>query len=70
MRKKVSRENVAMFFFACKKPVSGRHRLGMFSALSVFNGDLVFMNGESRPVMKRVQACVDDEKFSCWFSVA
>jgi hypothetical protein len=39
IRKKVSKENVAMFFV----------RLQGTCALSLFNGDLVFMNGESRP---------------------
>ena len=45
IRKKVSKENAAMFFFACKE-----------RALSLFDGDLVFMNGESRLMMKRALA--------------
>jgi hypothetical protein len=50
IRKKVSRN--AIFFFACKRLVLCSHGRSVLCALSVFSGDLVFMNGESRLVVK------------------
>ena len=58
IRKKVSKENAAISF----SPAIG---FSMLCALSLFSGDLVFMNGESRLVMKGGRARMRAEAYSC-----